>query len=143
MGAVIELLKKLEPYIRDAAEPHQGYGNFIGGDPRNFHPDPIDDGTTQEEMDAWTAACAAWNAGNCEPVQPAGAWLKTADGSDMHITYTRFGLGAYEWSDPQAIEARDALYAMAHQAGMKFCDCCPVQRPVAWHEAQQAAADAG
>ena len=135
MGAVIELLKKLEPYIREAAEPMQGYGNFLGGDPRTFSPDPIEEGTTQEEWDSWMAACAAWNAGNCEPVKGAGETLRDEAGNWIgHVTWTRFGLGAYSYTDEQAVEARDALYAMAHQAGMAFCDCCLVQRPVKWHE---------
>lgn len=51
-------LAEIEEY--PLAEP--SYGNFYGGDPRDFWPDQ--EACTRAEIIAWMAACTEWHNGN-------------------------------------------------------------------------------
>jgi len=86
---------------------HQGYGNFPGGDPRRFWPDP--ECSTEQERDNWKAACARWDLGNQtteepgsgfvdpQPFNPATMAAASYFCGRMHIQRAdRFGLGTYE-----------------------------------------------
>lgn len=68
------------------------YGSFLGGDPRNFHPDP--ECSTDEEREAHRQACAAWDRGERPEIQ---GHIMIRDpitgGLVMHIARNSFGLG--------------------------------------------------
>ena len=69
------------------------YGYYLGGDPRKFTPD--EECNTPEEIEAWKAACEAWERG--EKVDPGGAcqWVPGLG----HVTVTRYGLGITEFEE--------------------------------------------
>lgn len=72
---------------------HQGYGNFPGGDPRQFSPD--EECSTPEERAAHERACKAWDTGNRTAVASACRFGSLPGGGYAHVTETRFGLGVY------------------------------------------------
>lgn len=80
----------------------QGYGNFPGGDPRNFTPD--EEVNTPEELTAWKAACEAWARGEGQDTGPQCQTM--GDGSV--VTGTGYGMGTYQWPHP-AIEYIEAI----------------------------------
>ena len=63
------------------------YGNFMGGDPREFSPD--EEVCLPEEIAAWKSACEEWNRG--EGVDRGPGCQTMGDGSA--VTGTGFGLG--------------------------------------------------
>lgn len=98
--AMSELWTLLSDIRREAEEV--GYGNFPGGDPRDFSPDP--ECSTAEEQENHRAACEAWDRGEqtthkgCEWVTP-----------DVHVMRTPFGLGSYVMRNPQAEDWAERL----------------------------------
>lgn len=88
------------------------YGAFIGGDPRDFTPDP--ECSTAEERAAHKAACEAWAAGSTAPCRADSEG--SHDGEVfVHRTRAGFGLGAQIYRDPEmaalAAALRNALEA--------------------------------
>ena len=67
------------------------YGNFPGGDPRNFTPD--EESCYPEEIEAWKIACREWDEGRGVDRGPGCQFL--GDGSV--VTGTGFGVGTYIW----------------------------------------------
>lgn len=63
-----------------------GYGFFIGGDPRDFTPD--DECCTKEEIDAWREACKKYREGDHVP---GGVVI----GPGFIGCGGRFGIGTY------------------------------------------------
>lgn len=84
------------------------YGYYLGGDPRLFTPDQ--DSSTEQEMQAWRDACAAWERG--EQDDPGPACKPFAGG---HVTMSTYGLGVTvtEWDCD----------------GQDFCDICGEKAP--------------
>jgi hypothetical protein len=89
-----------------AKHQHSSYGNFLGGDPREFHPDP--ECSTEEERAAHAEACARWEAaGGDLPPEPNyhrpladtdGAHVTTVLGNGAGwTTHQRYGLGTQTW----------------------------------------------
>lgn len=77
-----------------------GYGFFIGGDPRKFHPD--EDSCTPEEIASHKAACEKWEAG--ETTALPGSCVHFPGGV---ITLSDFGLGSYEYEvEPEPWDPR-------------------------------------
>lgn len=110
MKTAHELLTAALPYVEDAAREESTYGHFPGGDPRRFRPDPIDDGTTEEEMARWKADCAAAEQGQIQQ-DPAGRWIVLGEGAAVHILRGKYGLGAYTYRDERAVALRDEIRA--------------------------------
>jgi len=54
-----EFIREYLPMAEDMALPN--YGPFMGGDPRNFSPDP--ECSTEEERQRHREACASWERG--------------------------------------------------------------------------------
>lgn len=106
-------LKLAYPYLRDAAEPHVGYGGFHGGDPRNFTPDP--ECSTEAERAAHRAACERWDriqAGGEQPTpEPDTHSLYAAEGMTLHVARAGYGLGTYVIHDEKAERALRAVAA--------------------------------
>lgn len=108
-GAVVALVRRvatLEAALRAVAAELRasadalgsGYGNFPGGDPREFTPD--EECSTHEEREAHRLACEAWNRGEHKPVDAACQPLVSGDGKYAgHVTFSRFGLGSYTYRD--------------------------------------------
>lgn len=96
-------LRGVMPLIDEFGDT-QAYGPFPGGDPRNFVPD--DEDCSPQEIAAWKAACAEWDAGNGEDRGPSCATM--GDGSAW--SGTGFGMGVYTWPTPPEVRAaREAL----------------------------------
>lgn len=68
-----------------------GYGFFIGGDPRDFTPDP--ECSTEAERERHRLACDAWDRGE----QVSEPDCVERDG--VRLTRCQFGLGTYEYPD--------------------------------------------
>lgn len=82
----------------------QGYGNFPGGDPRDFTPDP--ECSTDEERAAHARDCDAMNAGGQALMPSTARW---ENGSHWHES--GYGLGTYVIRNPKWIAIRDELRA--------------------------------
>lgn len=75
----------------------EGYGNFQGGDPRDFVPDP--DCSTAAERAAHKAACEAWERGEQEPVE--GSHREEAKDGALVVSHRAvYGLGVQTMRDP-------------------------------------------
>lgn len=89
-----------------------GYGYYPGGgDPRDFSPDR--ELCSPEEIAAWEADCAAWEAGNGQPAPPS---CYTNESGTLHILAPRYGIGSYRYADPDAQSALDKLAAAVRAA---------------------------
>jgi hypothetical protein len=99
-----EALSELRDLLYDMRRQAEdvGYGNFCGGDPRDFTPDP--ECSTEEERANHKAACEAWDRG--ERTSPPGCGWVTPD---MHVMRTPFGLGTYVMRDEQAADWAERL----------------------------------
>ena len=73
------------------------YGHFIGGDPRDFTPDP--ECSTPEERAAHKAACEAWGRGEGEDA-PTVVGAETQGGGVVVMHCRNFGLGTIVLRDP-------------------------------------------
>lgn len=87
--------------LRRAAE-ECSYGNFLGGDPRNFDPDP--ECSTDDERENHRRACDAWDKGE-RPQHVGCHWASP----DIHVMATPFGLGTNVLQDPQAADWAERL----------------------------------
>lgn len=96
----LDELRTLFGDIQREAE-HVGYGNFPGGDPRDFTPDP--DCSTAIEQANHKAACEAWDRG--EQTRHKGCEWVTPE----LLMRTPFGLGSYVIRDEQAADWADRL----------------------------------
>lgn len=117
-------------------EESVSYGAFPGGDPREFTPD--EECSTEEEREAWKAACAAWDRGEqvdvpggCEyrEVEPGteravaneairdGAAAATASPGLVRVARQTFGLGVYTYADPQVAEIRERVESAIRALG--------------------------
>lgn len=79
-----------------------GYGFYIGGDPRKFHPDSED--CSAEEMANHAAACLLWNDmeanGETPTPEKCPSGFRTAkDGMVFHVLKAPYGIGTYEYPD--------------------------------------------
>lgn len=101
------LARRLAGFL-NVASPGYMYGYFPGGDPRDFRPD--EECCTPEELAAWQADCAAWNAGNGQPAPPSGFW---SDDGSMHILAPRYGIGSYVMHDPEITALLDETVRLA------------------------------
>lgn len=108
---VAELQREIEGY-RQALEgllpltdefEYTLYGNFMGGDPRDFVPD--EEVCTPEEITAWAAACEEWNRG--EGVDRGPGCQALGDGSA--VTGTGFGMGTTTRKCAEREKARRVL----------------------------------
>jgi len=98
--ALDELRTLFGDMMREAEDV--GYGNFPGGDPRDFSPDP--ECSTGVEQANHKAACEAWDRG--EQTQHKGCeWLSP----DLHIMRTPFGLGGYVMRNPWAADVAERI----------------------------------
>lgn len=99
-----EALSELRDVLYDVRRESEyvGYGNFHGGDPRDFTPDP--ECLTEQEQANHRAACEAWSRG--EQTQHKGCeWVSP----DMHVMRTPFGLGSYVIRNEQAADLAERL----------------------------------
>ena len=64
----------------------QSYGYFLGGDPRNFDPDP--EGLMPDELSRWVSDCEAWDAGT--PISRDGPHIPFDGG---HLPVSNYGMG--------------------------------------------------
>lgn len=96
--AIDELRQLTREFQERAEELH--YGFFLGGDPRDFSPDP--ECSTEQERAAHKAACDEWNAGNRVTV-PMPQCMRGDP------TVVGFGLGVTVMEDPVAADAADRL----------------------------------
>lgn len=104
-----EGLTEALPILREAAQPYNGYGSFLGGDPRNFFPDS--DSTTEAELARHKEDCEKWNRAEaeCPPETPAGEWLS----EHIHVLHACYGLGCYTIpAAPKYTRALDAARAL-------------------------------
>ena len=102
-AALYEALQALLPLLCEFE--YTVYGNFMGGDPRDFTPDTED--CTPEEIAAWEAACAEWDAGTGTDRGPGCQ----AFGDGSAITGTGFGLGTTTRKCEELKNARAVLAA--------------------------------
>lgn len=132
MSAELRALRALVPLLKEATDnlgdpEESGYGSFTGGDPRDFTPDP--DGTTEEELAKWKAACEAFAAAEARGERPtlggAHQTLVDDDGRPVaFVSFSGFGLGIQVYRDEELAallkKASDALSAVkAAQKGEK------------------------
>lgn len=95
----LDELRQLTRELQERAEESH-YGFFIGGDPRDFSPDP--ECSTEQERAAHKAACDEWNAGNrIEAPMP-----QCLRGNPAVVG---FGLGVTTLDDPVAADAAERL----------------------------------
>ena len=93
----IAVLQEVLPIVQDMVEC-DGYGFFIGGDPRKFTPDP--ECSTEQEQAKWKADCEAWDRGEqVDTSGNVGRWVS----EHMHIRPGGYGLGTYTFEDPQVV----------------------------------------
>lgn len=84
------------------------YGYFPGGDPRKFSPDY--ECSTEEEREAHAKACAAWEAGEREPVPGPHKPLYGSRGERIgHLTRSGFGLGTTVIEDDIMVDIAERL----------------------------------
>lgn len=120
--AAVEALTYVREYLRDIAQPQPQYGMFIGGDPRDFSPDP--ECSTEEERAAHKRDCEAWNrgershsvkfghehfTGNPPPLDPSAVSALVVRGVGGHVTHAGYGLGVTHMQDPDACEALERV----------------------------------
>jgi hypothetical protein len=137
-----EALRATLPYLERAAEELPMYGNFPGGDPRHFTPDP--EASTEEERAAWKAACdgvekilQAWGKGEPPVISadPACEWVRRGDLPEgvasalekaaekrggapgnpddlVKVTRAMFGLGSYVVRDKEAAALLEKVRAL-------------------------------
>lgn len=88
----------------------EGYGFFLGGDPRAFHCDP--ECSTDVERAAHAADCAAWEAGTGTDRGAASTHTHSPDGALLTVaTRAVYGLGSYVLHDPAMAAAVTILDA--------------------------------
>lgn len=80
---MVQVLRELQPLIKEVERDLNApcYGNFHGGDPRNFHPDP--ECSTEAEREAHRKACEAWERG--ERPETIGGCIECAEGETVDI----------------------------------------------------------
>lgn len=112
-----DALRLAEPILREAAEPHAGYGGFHGGDPRNFTPDP--ECSTDEEREKHRLACERWDRGEATAPEPDSHERHYNDAGEMvrHVARAGFGLGTYVIHDENAERALRAARAALSSEG--------------------------
>lgn len=107
--------KSLKQIILDLQEIsnyiEHGYGYYLGGDPRKFHPDF--ECCSVLEIAAHESACKAWNEADAEgkklePEKCESGWVHHND-SLIHIAKSNYGIGGYEYKSPEAEIAQDIL----------------------------------
>lgn len=80
----------------------ESYGHFMGGDPRDFQPDP--ECSTEAERAQHKADCEAWERGEQVPVDGAYSESKTTDesGRTVYLSghHAVYGLGGMTIRDP-------------------------------------------
>lgn len=118
-----EAMQELRELLNDIGHRAQFvmYGNFPGGDPNNFSPDP--ECSTEAEREAHKKACEAWNRGEFPTIHTGGtpenmtadklpegfAAATIVDGRVVHYQVQPFGLGTYSETDPEAEDWYDRL----------------------------------
>jgi hypothetical protein len=110
--AIASLKTTAESLRRLARQDHafQGYGNFPGGDPRLFHPDP--ECSTEDERAKHAADCEAAERNEKGAVEQPSASRTQYDGAGrmvLHITLAGYGLGVYRLPDADLLAAADDL----------------------------------
>jgi len=95
--AMVELHELYQDLLREAEMPH--YGFFLGGDPRQFTPDP--ECSTPEERAAHDLSCHHWNNGNRVEVPMPQCMRGNGE--------VGFGLGTSVVEDPVAADAAERL----------------------------------
>lgn len=112
-AAAHEIWTRLEAACRE-----EGYGNFAGGDPREFRPDP--DSSSEEERAAHAADCLAWqawqDAGSVgappgHSVKFGRELSKLPGGEIASVSWAGYGHGSYYYLNPEVIDAAEALVA--------------------------------
>lgn len=128
------LLARARPYVEHCTEEDQTYGNFHGGDPRQFSPDP--ECSTEEERALHKVHCEAWDRGEQAkapplhtPIDPTRSIAGQIKGADVAVlernaagdviggytTKASYGLGVNVWRDEEAI----ALLAEMDRVGAR------------------------
>lgn len=89
-------------YLREQQQANQGYGYFLGGDPRDFTPDG--EVCTPEEIAAHRAACEAWERGERPELdRHHHKIVQLEDGRHGVASFSGpFGMGVYTMSDEDA-----------------------------------------
>lgn len=82
-----KLIGRLCPVLMDCSF----YGAFQGGDPRDFTPD--ESSCKPEELAAWRAACAEWDAGNEVVYLSSRIAIDKETGEEVREYKPLFGLG--------------------------------------------------
>lgn len=112
-----DFLRSIADRIRLESD-QTSYGSFLGGDPREFSPDP--ECCTPEEMERHAADCASWEAGNHVDRGPNHLPLGTPTetppdaivhyrGGGGHITVNHYGLGVTTYQDPTLLKLAQDL----------------------------------
>lgn len=111
--------KSLKQIILDLQEistyTEHGYGYYLGGDPRKFHPDF--ECCSALEIAAHESACKAWNEADAEgkklePEKCESGWVHHND-SLIHIAKSNYGIGGYEYKSPEAEAAQVMLASLS------------------------------
>ncbi len=105
LAAVVEVLEQI------ATEESDGYGYYLGGDPRKFSPD--EESCTPKELENHKAACDKWNEAEAkgeklEPEPCGSGWISPS----VHVTRSAYGLGSYSFPTDAARTAQKALSAL-------------------------------
>lgn len=115
----IDGLRNIASEIRACAEDSH-YGHFVGGDPRDFSPDP--ECCSEDEYAAWKSACERWENGDHVECKPAMVTeLEDGDkvvsrmevgGHLIHAHVERFGFGVNTIRDPELLKLANDLDAL-------------------------------
>lgn len=110
LAAVVEAMQEI------AKEESGGYGFYLGGDPRKFHPDA--ESCTPKELAAHKEACDKWNEAEAkgekmEPDPCGSGWISPS----VHVTRSAYGLGSYTFPTDAARMAQAALAALRAVGG--------------------------
>lgn len=90
--------------LLNAIEPEMGYGFYRPANPHNFQPDH--ESCSPEEIAAHEAACNAYTRGEYTPEKGDG-WVTP----DLHLLKAPWGIGTYQYTDPNIAEALALLDA--------------------------------
>lgn len=108
--AIMGALLAAREYLRSCANPSPSYGYFLGGDPRDFAPDP--ECNTPEELEAHKVACAAWERGERPPIEAHHHETSEHEGSVVCVSYSgSFGLGVTSIRDEEAEDVLEQIDA--------------------------------
>jgi hypothetical protein len=94
--------------VEDLAED-QSYGGFLGGDPRDFDPDP--ECSTEEERATHKRDCEAMAAGGQALMPSSYSWEELPSGGIAHVARAGYGLGINTLRDPEMTKMRDEMRA--------------------------------